>query len=136
MGLLEKRDATRNDLKWFGLILAAVFGIIGLLLWRRGHPTAGHVLWIIGATLPAVYYLAPPTQRLMFSVWMGLTFPLGWVISTLVMLLVFYLVLTPMGLIMRLLRRDPMLRAYDHAAASYWEPHDPAGRPSRYFRQF
>jgi len=77
MGLLEKRDATRNDLKWFGLILAAVFGIIGLLLWLRGHPTAGHVLWIIGATLPAVYYLVPPIQHLMFSVWMGLTFPSG-----------------------------------------------------------
>jgi len=52
------------------------------------------------------------------------------------MLLVFYLVLTPMGLIMRLLRRDPMLRAYDRAAASYWEAARSQRAASRYFRQF
>jgi hypothetical protein len=62
--------------------------------------------------------------------------PIGWTISHLVLGAVYYLVLTPIGLVMRLLGRDPMQRRFDRSAKSYWIERTPRTDPSRHFRQF
>jgi hypothetical protein len=49
---------------------------------------------------------------------------------------VLYLVLTPIGWALRLLGRDPLARGFDPDASSYWTPHRSAARIDRYFRQF
>ncbi len=83
-----------------------------------------------------VYYGVPPIQRPFYSLWMTVVYPIGWVVSHLMMLIVFYLVITPVGLIMRLCGRDSMTRVFESSRTSYWIEHDPAGNIDRYFRQF
>ena len=63
-------------------------------------------------------------------------FPIGWTVSYLLLAAIFFLVLTPIGLVMRLFGRDPMLRALDRSAKTYWVPHNPGADPRRYFKQF
>jgi hypothetical protein len=126
-----------RDLRWFGAIVLLFFGLIGaLVLWRSGSMTAAVVLWSIGAALSAVYYGLRPFQRPMYLGWMFLLFPIGWTISHLILAIVYYLVLTPIGLIMRLFGRDPMERRFRPEAPTYWVEHRPAGELGRYFRQF
>jgi fatty acid desaturase len=67
---------------------------------------------------------------------MTLAYPIGWVLSHLVLAIAYYLVLTPMGWLMRLVGHDPMHRAFDQRAASYWVSHDPGTSKPRYLRQF
>jgi hypothetical protein len=50
--------------------------------------------------------------------------------------LVFYGVITPIGLAARLLGHDPMQRGFDRQARSYWLRRDRVTSPGRYFRQF
>jgi hypothetical protein len=57
-------------------------------------------------------------------------------VSHLLLLVVYYLVLTPIGLLMRLIGYDPLQRRFDRSAQSYWTPHDPAADDARYFKQF
>jgi hypothetical protein len=52
------------------------------------------------------------------------------------MALIFYLVVTPLGVIMRLTGRDPMERRFDPKAKTYWKPRPTQTDASRYFRQF
>jgi hypothetical protein len=52
------------------------------------------------------------------------------------MAVTYYVVITPMGLVMRAGGRDLLLRQLDRSAATYWLPHVPPGDSRRYFRQY
>lgn len=72
----------------------------------------------------------------LYTGWMYAALPIGWSISHALLALIYYAVLTPIGLVMRLLGNDPMQRRLDRAATTYWSEHRPPADPKRYFRQF
>ena len=92
--------------------------------------------WAAGAALTAAGNLWPAVARAVWVTWMTLAFPIGWVISHLVLGVAYYLVMTPMGWLMRLAGHDPMTRSFDAHATSYWAAHDPGTSKARYLRQF
>jgi len=130
------RNPSRRELAVFGLAWLVFFGAFaGIALLRGGHAS--------GAALAALAVLVPLAGRiwpaLMRLVWLGmayLSFPIGFVVSFVILVFVYYLVLTPTGLLMRLVGYDPMSRRFDPQAESYWSPREAAGDSSRYFRQF
>ena len=138
MALIELNKApSRRELLVFGSLFALFFGLIGgLIWWKFEAPTAAYVVWSIAAAITIVFYALPPIRKPIYLAWIHLAVPIGWVISHVAMALIYYLVFTPIGLIMRLFGRDPMERRFDRSAASYWVEHNPAGEPGRYFRQF
>ena len=130
------REPSAAETRVFGLLLAAFFGLIGgLVWWSGGPPTAVALLWSIGAGLGLLYYAVPPLRRMMIRGWMRITFPLGWVLSHLVLALIYYLVFTPMALVLRALGRDPLQRRWEPAAESYWSERRRSAGASRYFKQ-
>ena len=137
MAILEINKApSKRELNWFGLIMLAVAGAVGAaILLKAGALTAASIVWALGALIVAVYYAVRPLRWPMYLGWMHLFFPIGWTVSHLVMAVVYYLVLTPIGLVMRLVGYDPMKRKFDRAAKTYWVEHNPGRDPSRYFRQ-
>jgi hypothetical protein len=65
-----------------------------------------------------------------------LTFPLGWAASRLLLAALYYGVFTPLGLLLRLLGRDPLRLRPSPQQASYWTAKPAPPDVSRYFRQF
>ena len=63
-----------------------------------------------------MYYAIPNVRRLLYLGWMRVFYPIGWVVSHLLLAIVYYLVLTPIGLVMRLFGGDPMHRGFDRSA--------------------
>jgi L-asparagine transporter-like permease len=63
-------------------------------------------------------------------------YPIGVVMSYLIMGVFFFLIVTSLGLIFRLAGRDPLRRRFEATARSYWIPHRPAEKTDRYFSQF
>ena len=76
-------------------------------------------------------WLAP-----IFTSWIVLTFPLAWLVSTLVLAIIFYGLLTPLGLLFRLVGRDVLERTLRSDQDSYWREKPAAENPERYLRQF
>lgn len=74
--------------------------------------------------------------RTLYRTWMFAALPIGWTVSHLVLAVVYYLLLTPIGMLRRTLGSDPMTRSLDPSAASYWRSHTQQRDPGRYFRQF
>ena len=112
-------------------------GLIGFLIHRATEAsTAPGVLWGIAGTVMVVFYLIPPARKPIHVGWMYLIYPVGFVMSHLVLAIVYYLVLTPVGLLVRAFGNDPMKRTLDAQAPSYWEARPPAPEAKRYFRQF
>ena len=130
------RNPSRRDLRIFGALLLVFAGVVGALLhWRWHAPGAARAVWIAGAVLVGLYFGVPPLRRPIYLGWIYVTFPIGFVLSHVILGLVYYGVFTPMGLIMRLVGHDPMRRKMDRAAKSYWVAHDPHRSMERYFRQ-
>ena len=137
MALIEIHHPSRRDIRVFGLVLALFFGLIGSLVWwKSGSLETPKVLWVIGGILAIVYYAVPRLRLVMYYGWMKLIYPVGWIISHLVLLIFYYLVLTPIGLIMRAFGRDLMRRRFEGDASTYWVEHHLDSDPARYFRQF
>jgi hypothetical protein len=137
--IVVNTDPTGRQLQQFGLIWLAFFGAAGALAYFRSHAvTAALVLWALAVVVPAVGWTAPRFMRLVYVGMSYLAWPIGFVVSHLVLAAVYYLVLTPIGLFMRLLGHDPMARRFDPTASSYWHrrPETHTMGPGRYFRQF
>ena len=132
-----RKNPTSRELRLFGVALFLFFGVIGALLrWKWQYGSASSWIWI-GALLFLLFYLAvPASRRPVYLGWSYLTFPLGWLISHLVLALVFYLVLTPVGLLLRMFGRDPLERKIDRQSRTYWTSHRPKEDTESYFRQY
>ncbi|MCP4201754.1 MAG: hypothetical protein GY769_07460 [bacterium] len=127
----------RRDLRWFGLIVLLCFLTIGgLVYWRTESLRLPVGLWAAGALLSGIYYAVEPLRVPIYRAWMLLVFPIGWTVSHLVLALIYYLLFTPIGLLMRLFGRDPMHRRWNSKTPTYWIDRQETSNLERYFRQF
>jgi Saxitoxin biosynthesis operon protein SxtJ len=128
----------RQFLRQFAALLIVFFGVIGAhQYFGRGATTAGLVLWAVGLVLGVLGLVLPAVARVIYLGWMCALFPVAWVVWHALLVLVYYVVLTPIGVVMRLCGRDPLERAFEPEATTYWKRRPaPPGGVARYFRQF
>jgi hypothetical protein len=139
MALIEIRsDPTRRELRQFALFWLPVFcaAVGSLLVYRYAAWSAAIGLGVCGLLAIVVGIVRPEWMRIVFVGWMCAAFPIGWTVSHLLMGMIYFLVITPIGLAMRLLGRDPLERRFDRTAETYWARRDERVDSSRYFRQF
>jgi len=129
------RKTDTAQLRKFGLLVGGIFCAIGL--WPAVIRGAGPRSWALGAAVlllvPAL--LAPRVLTPVYRIWMTVGEALGWINTRILLGVVFYGLITPMGLIRRLRTEDPMHRRHDPGAESYRVPKPP--RPGAHMnRQF
>lgn len=131
-------EPTSRDLRLFGLLLPPFVALAGLLVVAKTHSGfAAGAVWRAGAALSLVYLLVPRLRRAIFVGWSYLTYPIGWTVSTAILAAVFFMVVTPIGLLARLVGHDPLHRRRSGAPVeSYWERREPERDVESYFRQF
>ncbi len=132
-----KQKPSDREMRWFGLVPLGFFGLIGgLILMQVETLTVPTIFWSIGLCLCVLYYALRPFRLLLYRCWMKAVFPIGWTISHLLLAIVYYLMITPIGLIMRLCGRDSMQRKFEPEAQTYWIERRSHGDVARYVRQF
>jgi hypothetical protein len=127
MGLHRR---TRKELRRFGLSFGCAFGIIGgLLLWRGKQ--AGP--WVLGIaiTVAVLGLAAPQLLRPLEKVLATLLRVVMAVITYVVLFLAFYLLITPMGLLLRLMGKDLLAMKLPSDEPSYWVPVEADGPMTR-----
>ena len=134
LALLLDQETTRRRTA-LGLVPAALLGAlasIAHLVPPSAALTAGVTLGVVAG---AAAGLVPAFGRRLYLGWMACFRPVGWSVSFLLLGLVFYAILTPTGLVMRAVGRDPMERRIDRSAPTYWVRRKPVDDPRRYLRQ-
>ena len=96
---------------------------------------AAYALWCAAMVVIVLYYLLPSIRTPTYRAWLYSVYPIGWVMSHVLLGLIYYGLLTPIGLVMRVVRYDPMKRHFDPSTDSYWIQRGPAADHQRYFRQ-
>ncbi|MCA9174873.1 MAG: hypothetical protein KDB14_10370 [Planctomycetales bacterium] len=126
------RPSTRQ-LRQFALIAVAGMPLGAYLLTHSFSKAA--IGLAVGACVGVAGWVAPQVLRPLFVGLSVLTAPIGMVVGEIAMIVIFALVVTPIGVALRLLGRDPLAKSPDESA-SYWEPHSADDSPSQYYRQF
>ena len=114
---LKQRGA--RDLRNFGLMVGGVFCALALWFYLRHKPFYWYVL-LPGVPLVVLGGLFPRSLKWVYVVWMTLAMLIGGIVSTVLLALLFYLVITPIGLIARLAGNDFLSRKLAPEATSYW----------------
>ena len=112
-----------QELRRFGLTTGALIAVLfGLLLpWLFHRPFHGWP-WMVAFILSGWALLLPASLGPVYRVWMAIGHGLGWINSRIILGIMFYVLILPIGFIMRLLGKDPMQRRFDKQAASYRVP--------------
>ena len=128
-----------KQLRQFSLLLAVLLGgLAGWLAWKSHSAALVAGLGTVAAAAGLIGILRPGLMRVVYVVWMAAAFPIGWFVSHLLLAAIYYLVITPIGVIMRVCGYDPMQRRFDRQAKTYWKPREDQDKDDtkRYFKQY
>jgi hypothetical protein len=116
---IKALSTTPRDLRKFGLTVGSVFLLLGgLALWR--HKWTAPWLLTPGAVLFGFGLVAPKVLKPIYIAWMSFAFALGLIVSTVLLTVFFYLVITPIGLIARVAGKDFLSLKMGSGGQSYW----------------
>ncbi len=128
---------SHRDLRVFAIVQLIVAGAGAWLLHRRlGWDLAAMVLIALSLVLLVAGFVRPRILQPLFVAWMVAAFPIGWVMSHLLLAVVYFGIVTPIGFLLRLRGRDALQLKPDDNSTSYWNARPASPDSSQYFRQF
>lgn len=139
MSLIEINwHPNRKELRSFGTIALIASAFICLLLYvSKGLGIQwALIIFIIGFL---IFLCSRISAKLTKGIYLSLTLlvlPVGMMVSFVLLAAFYYLLLTPIGLVFRLIGRDPLCRKFDSNTKSYWLTRQPPESADRYFHQF
>jgi hypothetical protein len=131
-------NPSRRELRQFATIWLPAFAALAgvAVVYRWGSWNAATVLWSVAAVSMAIGLARPQLARPLFLGLTLATYPIGWVVSNVVLVVIYYGLFTFVALLMRLFRYDALKRARHAVDETYWVVHDQRTEPRAYFRQF
>ncbi len=131
----KKLDQSPSTLRRFGLLVGGVFLFLGgLLIWRQRG--AGWPLFSLGTILIIGGAGIPRALKCVHAPWMLFALALGAVVSRILLTVVFYLVVTPIGFFQRCFGKRTIEVAFPDNVSSYWQERTTHPIPKDYERQF
>jgi hypothetical protein len=124
--LTRRQEVPGSSNRSFGLVFAAVFALVALVPWLAG----GALRWwalALGAVFLLVALAFPAKLAKLNRAWYKLGLLLHRIVSPLVLGLMFFVAITPIGLLMRALGKDPLRLKRDPQATTYWIERIPPG---------
>lgn len=114
-----------------------VFVVLGAnRYFKHGQHPAGLALAVMGIVIGGLGLLKPVMVRWLFVVCTVAAFPIGWLVSNLMLALMFYGIITPIALVFRIKGRDLLHRKPAPGRASFWIPKRTPRDMRSYFRQY
>jgi hypothetical protein len=131
----QKLDQSPRSLRRFGIMVGAILLGLGGLLFLR-HRNAGPPLLGAGTLLLLAAAFAPVLLRYLHKPWMMGALLLGRIMTTILLTIVFFLVVTPIALLQRLCGKRPLELRFRTGAATYWQTRPPPPVSTDYEKQF
>ena len=116
---IKNIKSEKSDMRKFGIAIGVILLVIaGFLFWKEKESyqiflTVGTILFVLGILVPAV--LKP-----IYWIWMIFATILGWIMTRVILSLLFYAIITPIGLILRVFGKQFLELRWDKSKESYW----------------
>ncbi len=126
----------KRDIRYFAVTLAIVAVLLGVVVLASSTLKAALVVAGCGVALALLCYFVIPLGKAIYLLWMAVSFVLNWIISPIVIAVIYYLVLTPIGLFYKITGRDELHLKRPDTADSYFNMIDEEITPDEFKRQF
>ena len=121
-------DTSRKEIRKFGLVNAIALGVIGIFVYLKfGNFNLPQWLWGIGLLFLVTGFVVPSVLRPIYRIWMLLAYFIGGIVSRVILTVLFYVVLTPTALVLRLFGKDILDKKLGKRRESYWVKKDLSG---------
>jgi hypothetical protein len=117
---LKALDISKKSLRNFGLLVGGIFLLLGFWIYYSSQDLVGIIFLVVGAFLFLSGLLFPNSLSQVYKVWMGLAFALGWLMSRVLLSILFYFVITPIGFAAKIVGKDFLDINYKMKRDSYW----------------
>ena len=128
----NEKPFTKKDGRRFGLVVGGAFLALSAILWWREHATAMYITATLGALLVTGGLIVPGMMQPVERAWMKLALAISKITTPIFMGVIFFVVITPAGLLARLFGHRPLV----NRRPSAWAVRPPEGRRSDLQRQF
>ena len=109
---------------------------LGLYLFKQVDWRWGAALGSVGGVIWGSGLISYRLTHMLYLTLVTLTLPIGLTVSLIIMSLFYFGIITPLGLLFRVMGRDSMCRRFEARAQTYWCPHKSSRAADRYFQQF
>ena len=125
---IKALDTSSEEIRKFGLVIAIALGVVGsFVYYKSGSFNVPQWLWGIGLLFLILGFILPSVLRPIYKIWMLFAFFIGGIVSRVILTVLFYVVLTPIGLVMRIFGKDILNKTLDKNQRSYWVKKDLSG---------
>ncbi len=122
---LKQLKTTARELRKFAYLVGAAFLLVGGAgVFKHWHGSVVAACWLIAAVLAAFGSAKPKVLRMVYMAWMGFAFAVGWIVSRAILILLFYLVITPIGAAARLFGKKFIDNTFPAPNESSWVMRD------------
>lgn len=115
---IQEIKSTRKELREFGIVMGVFFGLIAAFLFWKGRNYLP--LTVLATGFLILGFIAPFTLKPLQRVWMALAVTIGWFMSRLILSAVFFLVITPLSLALRLTGKKFLEMGFRTSEPTYW----------------
>ncbi len=131
---IKKIKSGKKELREFGIVMGCFFALLGGLLFWRHRP----YLWaaVLSASFFTIGFLLPAVLKPLQKAWMALAVSIGFVMSRVILSVLFFLVLSPLALISRLLGKKYLDLIFRKTGSTYWNPVKTKHEKEYYERQY
>lgn len=117
---IKNIKSTKKNLKEFGFLVGAVFGIIGSLFWWKGNYLYPYFIFV---SIFLVFFglVLPITLKPIHKIWMAIALVIGFVMTRIILFVLFYMILTPTSLLSKFSGKNFLDLEVDKSKTSYWQ---------------
>ncbi|MFA7421839.1 MAG: SxtJ family membrane protein [Melioribacteraceae bacterium] len=122
---IKALDISAKSIKKFGLVVGGVFAVLGaLLIWKDVWHSTRIVFLVAGIILivGALVRSKSEEMKIVYRIWMGIAFFLGWIMSRVILSILFYFVLAPIGFMAKIFGKQFLDLTFKSGKTSYWIP--------------
>jgi hypothetical protein len=117
---IKNLELNKKNLRNFGLLVGGIFILISILFLFKTINIIFYFFIILGSGLVVLGAVFPFALKQIYRAWMGLAFTMGWIVSSLLIILLYYLMVTPIGLIARLVGKKFLDLRFREEKGTYW----------------
>lgn len=118
---LNKLDNSKKKLRNFGVVVGFVTLLLTFWLFNYKIFTIYNIFFYsLGFSLVTFGLFSPKKLSLLYKIWMGIAFALGWIVSRFLLTIIFFIILTPIAIIAKIFNKQFLMLKFDKQKETYW----------------
>ena len=128
--MIDIDTSDRKEQRNFGLVMAVAITVLGFIRWGlhwRGAEVAPPLptyYMLVSVVFVMAALTVPGALKPLFIVWIRFAIVLNWLVTRIILTLVFFLTVLPIGILLRVFGKPPLDFSLDSGATTYWEDAD------------